>query len=53
MQMSMLDKCAEANEKYLCRIAKSIGSIGCSKKHKRSGGVDDSNEDGDSSDEDN
>ena len=53
MQMSMLDKRAETNEKYLRRLAKSIGSIGCSKKRKRSGGVDDSDNDDDSSDEDN
>jgi hypothetical protein len=53
MQMSMLDKRAETNEKYLCRIAKSIGLVSRSKKRKRSGGVDDSDDDKDSSDEDN
>ncbi len=53
MQMSMLDKRAEANKKYLFRIAKLIGSIGHSKKRKRSGGVDESDKDDKSSDEDN
>ncbi len=48
MQMSAMEKHTETSEKYLCRIAKSLGQ---KKKRKRGETSDDENDD-DSSDED-